>query len=88
MCPVLTLAQVDRHEDMLRSCLRAVDALAHLPGIQACGPFQAFMRRVVLISPILERYKQVGSCMLQRFHSRILACWACALLLLLCIQQC
>eukprot|EP00983_Pelagomonas_calceolata_P119498 1160611-Pelagomonas_calceolata.AAC.8 len=51
--------QVDRHEDMLRSCLRAVDALAHLPGIQACGPFQAFMRRVVLISPILERYKQV-----------------------------
>uniref|UniRef100_A0A7S3QNX2 TATA-binding protein interacting (TIP20) domain-containing protein n=1 Tax=Dunaliella tertiolecta TaxID=3047 RepID=A0A7S3QNX2_DUNTE len=51
--------EVDRHEDMLRSCLRAVDALAHLPGIQACGPFQAFMRRVVLISPILERYKQV-----------------------------
>lgn len=44
--------QVDRHEDMLRSCLRAVDALAQLPGITACAPFVALMRRVVMASPI------------------------------------
>lgn len=32
--------QIDRHEDMLRSCLRAVDALSHVPGVDAAVAFQ------------------------------------------------
>ncbi len=45
---------------MLRSCLRAVDALAHLPGVEGCGPFQAFMRRTVLGTPSLkEKYTAI-----------------------------
>jgi len=51
--------EVDRHEDMLRSCLRAVDALAQLPGISACAPFASLMKRVVLVSPLKERYLAV-----------------------------
>lgn len=34
------LLQLDRHEDMLRSCLRCVDALAHVPGADSNPPFQ------------------------------------------------
>ena len=51
--------EVDRHEDMLRSCLRAVDALSNLPGSEACAPFSAFLKRVVLVSPMKERYAKV-----------------------------
>lgn len=49
--------EVDRQEDLVRSCLRAVESLSHLPGIDACAPFQAFMRRTVLGQPALkEKY--------------------------------
>ena len=44
--------EVDRNEDMLRSCLRAVDALAKLPNTAQVAPFKAFMDGVVLAPPI------------------------------------
>lgn len=47
MVIMLWLPQVDRHEEMLRSCLRAVDALHRLPGAEANQPFMAFLKRTV-----------------------------------------
>ena len=32
--------ELDRHEDMLRSCLRAVDAVAAIPGSGNCAAFK------------------------------------------------
>lgn len=32
--------QIDRHEDMLRSCLRCVDVLANVPGMDNNAAFQ------------------------------------------------
>ncbi|KAG2500009.1 hypothetical protein HYH03_002291 [Edaphochlamys debaryana] len=46
--------EIDRHEDMLRSCLRCVDALAHVPGADNNGAFQGFLRKVVLGTPGLK----------------------------------
>jgi hypothetical protein len=40
-------AQVDRHEELLRSCLRAVDALHRLPGAEGNAAFTAFLKRTV-----------------------------------------
>lgn len=52
--------QVDRHEEMLRSCLRAVDALHRLPGADASQPFTAFLKRTVgATGPLKEKYLSV-----------------------------
>ncbi|GFR41083.1 hypothetical protein Agub_g1723, partial [Astrephomene gubernaculifera] len=52
--------EIDRHEDMLRSCLRCVDALAHVPGADNNAALQGFLRRVVLSSPPLrEKYAAI-----------------------------
>ncbi|EFJ52089.1 hypothetical protein VOLCADRAFT_79240 [Volvox carteri f. nagariensis] len=49
--------EIDRHEDMLRSCLRCVDALEHVPGSDNNVAFQNFLRKVVLATPALkEKY--------------------------------
>ena len=32
--------QIDRHEDMLRSCLRAVNALSRVQGVETVSQFQ------------------------------------------------
>lgn len=56
----LLLLQVDRHEEMLRSCLRAVDALHRLPGSEASQPFAAFLKRTVGgPGPLKEKYLAV-----------------------------
>jgi hypothetical protein len=57
--------EIDRNEDMLRSCLRAVDSLAKLPNAAQVPPFKQFMDSVVL-GPALK----VGGC------SVVLA-WCC-----------
>ncbi|KAG2450178.1 hypothetical protein HYH02_000280 [Chlamydomonas schloesseri] len=46
--------EIDRHEDMLRSCLRCVDSLAHVPGADSNAAFQGFLRKVVLATPALK----------------------------------
>lgn len=50
-------SQVDRHEEMLRSCLRAVDALHRLPGSEANQAFTTFLKRTVGgTGPLKEKY--------------------------------
>lgn len=46
---------------MVRSCLRAVDALHRLPGAEANQPFTAFLKRTVLASsgPLKDKYLAV-----------------------------
>jgi hypothetical protein len=40
--------EVDRNEDMLRSCLRAIDALSRMEDVETCQRFQTFMKTKVL----------------------------------------
>lgn len=49
----------DRHDDLLRSCLRAVDALANMPNAMSVPAFQGFMESVVGSGEIGERYASV-----------------------------
>eukprot|EP00879_Flechtneria_rotunda_P016665 GHRR01017439.1.p1 GENE.GHRR01017439.1~~GHRR01017439.1.p1 ORF type:complete len:103 (+),score=32.07 GHRR01017439.1:141-449(+) len=58
LCCVLIL-QVDRHEELLRSCLRAVDALNRLPGSEASGPFTAFLKRTVMSGQLRDKFLMV-----------------------------
>ncbi|GLI69131.1 hypothetical protein VaNZ11_013686 [Volvox africanus] len=52
--------EIDRHEDMLRSCLRCVDALEHVPGSDNNPAFQNFLRKIVLGTPALkEKYLSI-----------------------------
>ena len=46
--PPAVKQEIDRNEDMLRSCLRAVDSLAKLPNAAQVPPFKQFMDSVVL----------------------------------------
>ncbi len=55
----MTHLQIDRHEDMLRSCLRAVAALQQLPGVEGCAPLTAFMRRILAVPALKEKYAAV-----------------------------
>lgn len=50
--------QVDRNEDMLRSCLRAIDALNRMPNANSCAPFQCFMDALVT-GTLASRYAAV-----------------------------
>ncbi len=49
---------MDRNEDMLRSCLRAIDALGRIPNAGTCAPFQRFMAALVS-GPMAARYAGV-----------------------------
>ena len=42
--------EVDRNEDMLRSCLRAVDALTQIPSVETCTRFGTFITTCVACS--------------------------------------
>lgn len=55
-----SLQEIDRHEDLLRACLRAVDAIQRLPGADGAPAWQAFVKRTVLAAGMKERYAQVG----------------------------
>jgi cullin-associated NEDD8-dissociated protein 1 len=59
--PFLALSnvQIDRHEDMLRSCLRAVDAVYRIPGAMNGPAFSSFMKRVVLGGNLKDRFAAV-----------------------------
>ncbi len=59
LLPPSPVLQVDRHEEMLRSCLRAVDALERLPGAEACAPFAAFLKRTVRAGALAQQYAAV-----------------------------
>ena len=54
-----TVLQVDRNEDMIRSCLRAIEAVNHIPKVNSCAPFKQFMSRTVLTGSIAAKYTAV-----------------------------
>lgn len=52
--------EIDRHEDLLRSCLRAVDALMRVPNALSVPAFKAFMETVIAGQPEMkERFERV-----------------------------
>ena len=52
--------QVDRNEDMLRSCLRAVDAVSRIPGTATCAAWRTFLQKEILGPPPMRaRYNAV-----------------------------
>lgn len=51
--------EIDRNEDMLRACLRAIDALARLPGAVTVAAFKGMMDNVVNQGQMKERYAAV-----------------------------
>jgi len=51
--------EVDRNEDMIRSCLRSIESLDRLEGSQDVGPFRSFMDTVVLSGHIKEKYELI-----------------------------
>lgn len=51
--------EVDRNEDMLRSALRAIDALSRMPDVESCQRFQTFLTKTVLVEPMAARFKAV-----------------------------
>jgi len=51
--------EVDRNEDMLRSCLRAVDALTQIPAVDSCPGFTTFMNQTVLSGAMAAKYNAV-----------------------------
>ena len=51
--------EVDRNEDMIRSCLRSVESLDRLEGSQDVGSFRSFMDTVVLGGNIKEKYEMI-----------------------------
>ncbi|EIE20950.1 TIP120-domain-containing protein [Coccomyxa subellipsoidea C-169] len=51
--------EVDRNEDMLRSALRATDAITRIPGVETCPPFKLLMDNTVLTGTLADRYKAV-----------------------------
>lgn len=50
---------MDRNEDMLRSCLRAVQSCTRIPDTETCSGFKNFMDRVVLQPPIGPKFSAV-----------------------------
>jgi cullin-associated NEDD8-dissociated protein 1 len=51
--------EVDRNEDMLRSCLRAISALSTLPGAAGVQAFKQFMEDKVTGGAMKERYSAI-----------------------------
>ena len=44
---------------MLRSALRATDAITRIPGVETCPPFKLLMDNTVLTGTLADRYKAV-----------------------------
>ncbi|KAI8473659.1 MAG: armadillo-type protein [Monoraphidium minutum] len=51
--------EMDRHEESLRSCLRAVDALDRLPGAAAAARWAAFMQRTSVSAALKDKLAAV-----------------------------
>jgi len=51
--------EVDRNEDMLRSCLRAVDALDRIDGSHNILAFKTFLQNTVQSGPIAPKFKSI-----------------------------
>ena len=49
--------QIDRNEDMIRSCLRAVDAVSRIHNIETSASFKNLMTNTVSRGPLQEKLK-------------------------------
>jgi cullin-associated NEDD8-dissociated protein 1 len=47
---------VERHEDMLRSCLRVVDVLNSVPGAASSQAWSGFMRTTVMSQQLADKF--------------------------------
>jgi cullin-associated NEDD8-dissociated protein 1 len=47
---------VERHEDMLRSCLRVVDVLNGVPGAASSPAWSGFMRTTVMSQQLADKF--------------------------------
>lgn len=44
---------------MIRSCLRAIEAVNHIPKVNTCAPFKQFMNRTVLTGTLAAKYTAI-----------------------------
>ncbi len=51
--------QIDRNEDMIRSCLRAVDAVSRIHNIETNAAFRAFMTNTVAKGALQTKLKAI-----------------------------
>lgn len=51
--------EVDRNEDMIRSCLRAIEAVNHIPNVNSNAAFKQFMGRTVLTGTMAAKYAAI-----------------------------
>lgn len=51
--------QVDRNEDMVRSCLRGIEAVNRIPNVNSCAQFKQFMSRTVLTGAMAAKYNMI-----------------------------
>ncbi|KAH3767418.1 cullin-associated NEDD8-dissociated protein 1 [Pelomyxa schiedti] len=52
--------EIDRHEELVRSALRAIYAIARLPNSDSVPKFREFMRTVVMSPQFAQRYREVA----------------------------
>lgn len=52
--------QIERHDEMIRSTLRAIHAIAHVEGIENAPHFQEFLASTVVAGPLADKYAQVA----------------------------
>jgi len=58
---LICVAQVDRNDDMLRSCLRAIDAISRIPDADSVAPFKGLLQNTVrggLLAPKFAAVQQ------------------------------
>lgn len=51
--------EVDRNEDMVRSCLRGIEAVNCIPNVNSCAQFKQFMSRTVLTGAMAAKYNMI-----------------------------
>eukprot|EP00741_Cyanophora_paradoxa_P025544 tig00000383_g24650.t1 len=51
--------ELERNEDVIRSALRAVDALARIPDVETCARFDDFLQHVVKSGKLLEKFTAI-----------------------------
>lgn len=51
--------QIDRNEDMIRSCLRAVDAVSRIHNIETNAAFKGLMTNTVSKGPLQAKLKTI-----------------------------
>ena len=56
----ICLPQVDKNDDMVRSCMRAVEACSRIPNIESCLAFQDLLKKKVLLPPLDVKFKAVA----------------------------